>query len=84
MARGNKHEQSVRFTIGVRKITSDQIEAENRLFRHLIERAQEAKNIDHEQGESARVDGGSRHPAGSPLHLLTGGLLRTERDQKDG
>jgi hypothetical protein len=83
MARGNKYEKSVSFNIGVRKITSEQIEAENRLFRQLVEKAQKAKGMNHEQGGSARVEGGSRHPAGSPPHLLTGGLLRTQRDQNE-
>jgi hypothetical protein len=90
--KSNQQTPEVTFQVEIRNSLFLQKEAGSRLFQRLVARASrqqdDANNGRHtsdpEPGKSARVEGGSRHPAGSTPHLLTGGLLRTERDQKDG
>jgi hypothetical protein len=79
----NENNPVIGFRIEPCTLTSGQREAGNRLFKILIERASHVENSQAclcEQQGSARADGGSRHPAGSPPHLLTEGFQSSERD----
>jgi hypothetical protein len=73
----------VNFKIEPRLLNYRQREAGNRLFRRLIDRVSQVENSQAcpcEPQGSARVDGGSRHRAGSPPHLLSEGFQSSERD----